>query len=1438
MRKSRTGKKIARAIALGLATMVTLTSVPMTVNGTEPTDPEVKEGIIVVDTREIDLSSDNLTDDTKSIVSETQAADNAADNAAVVANQAAADASAAAGYAEAAAAEATNATEIAKAADDMYQALEEGSDLVNQINAASNTSEDNDGMVENAVEAYNAATAAIGDNNGGAVKAIIDANAKKEGADTAIANAGTAVAAVGNADNGAVEAANNAIDDANASKGNLKDDDHATSSGTEGLIQAAKDAVTNIQARESAAAIEKGENSDTENGKEGSGLLKKIEDVKAKVEEANGLYTAADTEAQTTLNKISADLIAAFNDIDVPGVGAKAAGVAEESMKNALDQSGKASNALANTWDSFNAVKQLVDSGSTDVDTAATYAKNARDAADEAKQAADNAKAFAANAEVAQGIAEANYQTAQDAYNKALADLLKVYQEYEENYGKAGEAADVADKLVDGNLEEADDKGVNGEIDSFNNKVDGIVDDIDAYNSEDKDKSARVKANNAIDETNGKIEAAQDLIDALLVDKEGKDSLVTDANKKIAIANGLIKELVGEDGNGGLEKAAQDAIDVANGLINSAGDARTNQLNEINSALDALEAAKANYDKAVADRKDAESKTHTAQEWAEKAVADADAALENANKVVDEAKESAAIAALNAAKTDSKDALGRLLLNKEVGYSVTDELAKAEKGLEDAQDAKTDLEENTYNGEYYSYWRGIENEKKNDLYGADGNSGLNKQLKDSIATLEGYQDEKGHYEAGHGIGLLYSNIGWAYHIVDIGVGNRALDHWSKVSQSEYDQAVKDIARYKELTGEKTGLIATETAKKNGLQKQFNTVKGDMENASGKIKEADEELQKAADAIESAKGIRDQKQADLAKVNDFAYTTDNTLAIDEDDLDALEAYLDSIKDAGELNEYKALLAQLKKDFGPGKGDNKDFSYKTVNSETDEYANYKGADFWLFGIDWGILENADEIQREIDIENKYGAKWYKLDHIAWSDDKWHEELKNETNRACVVVCTDIDKMAVLRSTLAEAKYYAANQLADAAKAEAEAAKAKVVDADGKLLEAIAKEQEALNRYNELKALLVGADGNGGAKKKVEEDIDINGLTIGEKLNSLESGNYTSISTVDVDTVRRQLKSLVDKYEDTDKLGIITYNGPEKITGKVDKTVRGKKADLSYTPDEEDITAADEETVESDKRTDLEKLIGELKEFLRKAEEDLKKAGEELDKAVENKQIADEMYNEAQKNADEADIAARDALELAGRIAPAPIVPVEPEVELPSISTTVISSDDDDDDDDDAADDGAAAPAGFTFTGTPSYVTGTPAMTTLPGFGFTGDADGTGATGVLGVRTGGGNGAGGTEADEGGAADSRTNVASRADFGTVNKVLGSKQNKDNSQIVKKIKDNEIPLAEIPNMDDEVKMNWMWLLIIFLLGATGKKMFDEYKKKKEAEEAAKINK
>ena len=99
--------------------------------------------------------------------------------------------------------------------------------------------------------------------------------------------------------------------------------------------------------------------------------------------------------------------------------------------------------------------------------------------------------------------------------------------------------------------------------------------------------------------------------------------------------------------------------------------------------------------------------------------------------------------------------------------------------------------------------------------------------------------------------------------------------------------------------------------------------------------------------------------------------------------------------------------------------------------------------------------------------------------------------------------------------------------------------------------------------------------------------------------------------------------------------------------------------------------------------------------------------------------------------------------------------------------------------------------------------------------------------------------------GARDIRNNTTNIADGGVplAGNIQASNNKQKNSVIANKknttkIKDNEIPLAEVPNKDNEVTMNWMWLLIIFLLGATGKKMYDEYKKKMEAEEAAKLNK
>jgi len=61
-------------------------------------------------------------------------------------------------------------------------------------------------------------------------------------------------------------------------------------------------------------------------------------------------------------------------------------------------------------------------------------------------------------------------------------------------------------------------------------------------------------------------------------------------------------------------------------------------------------------------------------------------------------------------------------------------------------------------------------------------------------------------------------------------------------------------------------------------------------------------------------------------------------------------------------------------------------------------------------------------------------------------------------------------------------------------------------------------------------------------------------------------------------------------------------------------------------------------------------------------------------------------------------------------------------------------------------------------------------------------------------------------------------------------------NDQIVENPKtttiiDEKVPLAQIP-IEEKQPISWWWLLIIFLLGATGRKMYEEYKERKEMEE------
>ncbi len=147
-----------------------------------------------------------------------------------------------------------------------------------------------------------------------------------------------------------------------------------------------------------------------------------------------------------------------------------------------------------------------------------------------------------------------------------------------------------------------------------------------------------------------------------------------------------------------------------------------------------------------------------------------------------------------------------------------------------------------------------------------------------------------------------------------------------------------------------------------------------------------------------------------------------------------------------------------------------------------------------------------------------------------------------------------------------------------------------------------------------------------------------------------------------------------------------------------------------------------------------------------------------------------------------------------------------------------DDGSDDDDTAGDAGFAGPSGYVassgFGATPIIL---PSTTSI--FGGTGTTAGGEGSGVLGVR----------------AENPADQISSSLDSKIVNKPVAKKMiaNKTNKKGTK-IEDPIVPLAETP-FEDSTRLNWGWLLIIFLLGATGKKLYDEYKKKQEEANAAK---
>ena len=159
------------------------------------------------------------------------------------------------------------------------------------------------------------------------------------------------------------------------------------------------------------------------------------------------------------------------------------------------------------------------------------------------------------------------------------------------------------------------------------------------------------------------------------------------------------------------------------------------------------------------------------------------------------------------------------------------------------------------------------------------------------------------------------------------------------------------------------------------------------------------------------------------------------------------------------------------------------------------------------------------------------------------------------------------------------------------------------------------------------------------------------------------------------------------------------------------------------------------------------------------------------------------------------------------------------FPAVATQNPQNDTDDSDEGDDSDDDASFDGGTVIPGTITF-SNMQAPAGTEGLGTINTL--TNNTGVLGVRV---------AQDNVGDADQGTVQIADDQVARAAVAPGGKtDNKKNvGQELQRIKNNEIPLADIPNMGDEVTMNWLWLLIIFLLGATGKKLYDEYKKKQE---------
>ena len=1390
MKRSTGRSKVARMIAVGLATVITATSVPVNVLADEEIKTEAQQeeqkvpefkgetstSITVEnlttsdpnDTLTMDFSSNNLTPESK------QAAQDA-HNSLKAAGEASTAATAAATAATAAQTAQGQAEAAADAAEKLATAAATAAAALTGANAV-----DVDGAVGLVTTAENAIGATNSTDENTANGAVNAANA----ADTALTNQYTTANGAIAAYNGEVAKVNEKIETANNSKNDSKDKEGKTVLGTDSLIQAAKDKASSVDDAIQAA-------------KDNNVTQASINEVITSVGEAEQAYKTADTNANTALNNINNDLAKALSNPDIVDGAAAAAQGAEDARKQAEIHDGTASDALTETEKNYNGVKNLVETGSHDVAAANQFAADAALSAQAARQAANNADAAAKTAATAEATAKAEFEAAKAAFDAALEALKTARDNYNTDIKTANGKADTADAAVENLIgKEENGKHVDGLIDIANEKIKEANKAVSDYNNGEV-----AKANAAVTNTNNLIDEAQAAInglDSTDMDTETRKiaGLKTTANKKASDAKDKISD-------------AQKAWDDADKALKD--------------AINALEKAKADYEKAQEKYKDANGESETAAKLAAEAKTAADEAANQAKEAEFQSKIADAREGLTkdylaeATNGTSYQILGERLntAESEKNKAQTDKdnadaaLTQAQKQYQAVYDVQNPIvtsqqaiidEKTTQIGDNNSGWT----KQKNDLQNSINT--INNALGAYNKAVENEKEAKAKYEALNWWDWTYGKgeiIALDYVNKQETTKNKFKDLKSAIGQnpssgSEAVTIANSLLTSKgiELTTVTNNITNATTAKTNATTAR-DIAQGLINAEDEKVKTATTNQGNADKALSTRTEEYKTALANKNKVDNFVVTEANAIELGAEDIKL-------------INEIITTYGKPYNEF-----DENVKSYLAIDADTNKYRdvmNSTAADDviatignWFSGIFTGNNERYElKNKMEVSLEKKYGGQGNVFWFWQWSkeDNKNLTNMVNKTNEACVLICTDADKVAEIKASLA---------VLNAAKAvkDAKDASDKAADALKRANDAETKEEKALKDYN------------GAMKKLTDAQTKLNGLTVPTYTQP------TSYGTLDPVT---QLLTLTGKY-DVNNLGYSakTNDGPAeeiskdgiKLTSRVyDEIDFDYLIDILTAKKNGDEGADDIDLPVSDDDVDpLIQLIKNLKE----AANEFNLASTNYENAKKERKSADKLVISSNDAATEAERLAKEAAELAKRVLPE-VVPGTPD------ETPDAGGDDDTTGGDTDAGTGTDEGTGTTYTLPTEGMVATTG--TVPVYDLTGAGTGRAVAGARTGRTGRARGVAGVrvENDGDGAADG-TGSDSKvvvADTNTKKEEVKADAGEDKSGKTGavKIADPETPLAANP-YEEGFNPNWLWLLLVAAAIISGVVVYENHKKK-----------